>query len=360
MQVAKDKYSIITRRRLDSQPEWKQELSAAITDPAELLRIVGLDDAWLPAARRAAARFGLLAPRRFVARIRRADPSDPLLRQILPLAEETMEVPGYGPDPVGDRAAEVSPGVLTKYHGRALLVASGGCAINCRYCFRREFPYSGHIATMGQWREAVAAIAADPTISEVILSGGDPLMLPDDRLHALTRALEDVGHVRRIRIHSRMPVVLPERVDDGLCEWIAGSRWPIVTVVHVNHPVEIGKRAAAAFGRLRGAGSVLMNQSVLLRGVNDDVDTLVSLSEALFDAGAIPYYLHFPDPVTGTAHFSVSEDRARTLALDMARRLPGYLVPRLVMEVDGDLFKRPIGIASHFCDAEAERNGHPL
>ena len=360
MQVARDKYSMITRRRPDSQPAWKKELADAITDPAELLRVVGLDDAWLPAARRAAARFGLVAPRRFVGRVRRGDPADPILRQILPLAEELREQVGYGPDPVGDRAAEVRPGVLTKYHGRALIIASGGCAINCRYCFRREFPYQGHVASANGWREVIQAVAEDPTISELILSGGDPLMLPDARLDALTEALEGIDHVRRLRIHTRMPVVLPERVDDSLCRWIAGSSRPVITVVHVNHPAEIGTRAAGALQRLRAAGSTLLNQSVLLRGVNDETETLVALSEALFEAGVMPYYLHFPDPVAGTSHFSVSESRARELATAIAARLPGYLVPRLVREIAGEDCKRPMGITSHFSNHEAECSGRPL
>lgn len=360
MQVAKDKYSIITRRPPQSQPTWKKELASAITDPAELLRIVGLDESFLPAARRAADLFGLMAPRGFVARIRPGDPTDPLLRQILPMEDETLEVAGYGADPVGDRAAEISPGVLAKYRGRALLIASGGCAINCRYCFRRAFPYPGHVATADGWRGAIETIASDPTISEVILSGGDPLLVPDSRLRALSQSLEAVAHLQRIRIHTRMPVVLPERIDDGFLDWLAGLRWPTVTVVHVNHAREVGDEATAALARLKSVGSVLLNQSVLLRGVNDDPETLVDLSEALFAAGVLPYYLHFPDRVEGTAHFSVSVDRARTLISAVARKLPGYLVPRLVREVAGEAFKLPIGTESHFEDAEAECGPNPL
>ncbi len=360
MQVAKDKYSMITRQPPQSQPAWKRALASAITDPAELLRVVGLDESYLPAARRAAQLFGLMAPRSFVDLIRPGDPSDPLLRQVLPVSEELLDGAGYDTDPVGDRDAEVRPGVLRKYHGRVLLVASGGCAINCRYCFRRAFPYAGHVATADGWEDAVDAIAADPTISEVILSGGDPLLLPDSRLLGLTDALGAVPHLRRVRIHTRIPIVLPERVDEGLCRWLDGLSWPVVAVVHANHPRELGAEAIAALARLTEAGSTLLNQSVLLRGVNDDPDTLILLSEALFSAGVLPYYLHLPDRVVGTKHFSVSEDRARDLASAIAERLPGYLVPRLVREVAGEPCKRPIGSRSHFEDIEADCLGHPL
>ena len=360
MQVAKDKYSMITRRPLQSQPAWKRALASAITDPAELLRVVGLDESYLPAARRAAQLFGLMAPRSFVDLIRPGDPSDPLLRQILPVSEEILDGAGYSPDPVGDRAAEVRPGVLRKYHGRILLVASGGCAINCRYCFRRAFPYAGHVATADGWGSAVDVIAADPTISEVILSGGDPLVLGERRLGALTVALGGIPQLRRLRLHTRLPVVLPSRVNDALLAWLREVSLQVVLVLHANHPREIDDGVREALARLRRSGVTLLNQAVLLRGVNDDTDTLCELSEALFDAGALPYYLHLLDRVGGTAHFDVAESRATALVAAAAARLPGYLVPRLVRENPGAPSKTPVTETAADVTQVAEGPAAPL
>ena len=322
---------------------WRRELAEAVTDPAELLRLLALDPALLPAARQAAALFGLKVPRSFVARMRRGDPRDPLLLQVLPLGAETVAHPGYGSDPVGDLAALRTPGVLAKYRGRALLMTTGGCAVNCRYCFRREFPYASGALNPARLDAAVAELAAMPGLEEVILSGGDPLALPTARLARITAALAGLGQLQRLRIHTRTPVVLPSRVDELLLKWLHGLRWPVVVVVHVNHPRELDDDVRAALGRLAGAGATLLNQSVLLRGINDDVDTLAELSGELFAAGVLPYYLHLLDHARGTAHFDTGASAALALHDALAARLPGYLVPRLVREVEGAPSKTPLG-----------------
>ncbi len=325
---------------------WQAALAEAITDPAELLEAVGLGSQMLPAALAAARDFPLRVPRGFVARMAKGDPDDPLLRQVLPLDAECHEAYGFGRDPVGDLAAMVAPGVLHKYHGRVLLTATGACAVHCRYCFRRHYPYGQATAASGHWRDALAHVAADPAVSEVILSGGDPLMLPDWRLHEFTQALEVLEQVRRLRIHTRLPVVLPERVDQGLLGWLAGVRLQKVMVVHANHPREIDASVRAAFARIRESGVTLLNQSVLLRGVNDDVATLASLSETLFEAGALPYYLHMLDRVRGAAHFEVAEAAAQALMGQLAAQLPGYLVPRLVRELPGADAKLALAVSA--------------
>jgi EF-P beta-lysylation protein EpmB len=316
---------------------WQRELSAAITDPRVLLDALGLDPELLAGARAAAAGFSLRVPAAYLARMRRGDVRDPLLRQVLPIQEELAETAGYEPDPLHERSATRAPGLLQKYRGRALLITTAACAIHCRYCFRREFPYTEQREDAGMQRFSAAldAIAADPDIEEVILSGGDPLSLSDARLSGLTQALQAIPHVRRLRVHTRQPVVLPSRVDDGLLAWLRGVRLPTVFVLHVNHANEVDDAVRAACARLRGAGVTLLNQSVLLKGVNDDVDTLAALSSALFDAGIVPYYLHLPDRVRGTAHFDVSEAEAHRLMAGLTARLSGYLVPKLVRETPG-------------------------
>lgn len=323
---------------------WQHELADAITDPAELLEIAGLGPEWLAPARAAAARFPLRVPRPFADRIRRGDLADPLLRQVLPLGPELDDAPGYVTDPVGDLASVAADGVLRKYAGRALLVTTGACGVHCRYCFRREFPYGEQLASAGHWNGAIAAIAADPDAQEVILSGGDPLSLADHKLAELTTALAGVPHVRRLRIHTRQPVVLPSRVDDGLLAWLRGLRWPVAIVLHANHAQELDGPVADALARLRGTGAALLNQSVLLRGVNDSLDALAGLSERLFECGVLPYYLHVLDRVRGSAHFDVPDDEARALHARLVAALPGYLVPRLVREVPGAAHK--VSIAS--------------
>jgi EF-P beta-lysylation protein EpmB len=327
------------------QADWRQLAAAAITDPEELLGLLGLDRSLLPAARRAAEQFGLRVPRGFLNRMRRGDPNDPLLLQVLPLASELYEVQGFLADPVGDLQSRVTTGVLHKYRGRALLIATGACAINCRYCFRRHFPYSDETASANGWRDAVAYLRAEPSIDEVILSGGDPLNLSDRRLAQLTGQLQTIGHLRRLRIHTRTAVVLPERIDAGFCQWL--SRVPLkkVVVLHTNHAQEVDASVVAMCERLKSCDVTLLNQSVLLSGINDSADALSQLSETLFEAGILPYYLSLLDRVQGAAHFEVSEARGVELIRTLAARLPGYLVPKLVREIAGARGKTSVSLS---------------
>ncbi|NGX16940.1 EF-P beta-lysylation protein EpmB [Wenzhouxiangella sp. XN24] len=324
---------------------WRRELADAVTDPAELLQLLGLDPGLLPAARQAAGRFGLRVPRAYLANMRPGDPRDPLLMQVLPLAAELETHPGFGPDPVGDLEALRVPGVLSKYEGRALLMTTGACAVNCRYCFRREFPYGESTLTPARLQAAIAALAATPGLEEVILSGGDPLVLPTARLLRISTALGALPGIRRLRIHTRTPVVLPARVDGPLLDWLAALPWRVAIVLHVNHPRELSADVRAACGALARSGATLLNQSVLLKGINDDESVLAELSARLFDAGVLPYYLHLLDRVAGTAHFDTAADTAARLHAGLQARLPGYLVPHLVREVPGARSKSPVGAA---------------
>ncbi len=316
-------------------PLWQRRLAEAICDPAELLEMLGLDPSLLSGTRAATQDFRLRVPRGFVGRMLPGDPADPLLRQVLPLAAELEDAAGFVADPVGDLAAAAAPGVLHKYRGRALLVLTGACAVHCRYCFRRHYPYGNASLAQRDLAAALDYLGRHVEIREVILSGGDPLMLGDERLAALVEALADVPHLRRLRIHTRLPVVLPERVTPSLLDWLGGGRLKPVVVVHANHPNEIDETVGDALGALQQAGVQLLNQSVLLRGVNDDADTLARLSERLFEHGVLPYYLHMLDRVRGAAHFEITECRALTLHRKLSDSLPGYLVPRLVRELPG-------------------------
>jgi EF-P beta-lysylation protein EpmB len=322
-------------------PDWRQLWREAVTDPAELLALLGLPElaAQLPPND---AGFALRVPRGFVARMRHGDARDPLLLQVLPQLAELDMVDGFSMDAVGDLAARESQGLLHKYEGRALLIASGSCAVNCRYCFRRHFPYGEEMAAAGQWRQALAHLRSDPGITELILSGGDPLSLATSKLEELAGGLADVPHVNRLRIHTRLPVVLPERIDDAFLAWLAALPLQKVVVLHANHANEFDAAVDAACARLREAGATLLNQAVLLKGINDHEDALVDLSERLFAADVLPYYLHQLDRVQGAAHFEVDDGCALALVEAMRARLPGYLVPRLVREVAGDTSKRPL------------------
>lgn len=327
-----------------SSGDWKRLWRDAIRDPRELLALLGLEGQVPGLSTEAAEQFPLRVPRGFVAKMRYGDPHDPLLRQILPLDEELRPMPGFDLDAVGDAASKAGTGVIHKYRGRALLIATGSCAVHCRYCFRRHFPYAEETAAAGQWREAVDAIRADTSIDEVILSGGDPLSLTTPKLVELTAQLATVPHLRRLRIHTRLPVVLPERVDAELVAWLGALPWPVAVVIHANHANEFDASVDGALLRLREAGATVLNQAVLLRGVNDSVDALIALSERGFAAGALPYYLHQLDRVAGAAHFEVDDNTALALHAALMARLSGYLVPKLVREVAGDPGKRPLPV----------------
>ena len=321
--------------------DWRRLWRDAVTDAGELLDLVGLSHLTLDLPP-ADAGFALRVPRGFVARMRRGDRHDPLLLQVLPQLAELDEVPGYTIDAVGDMDAIEAKGVLHKYERRALLIASGSCAVNCRYCFRRHFPYAEEMAASGHWREALDYLRKDTSINELILSGGDPLSLTTKKLAELTDALPDLPHVTRLRIHSRLPIVLPERIDAEFIDWLAALPLQKVVVIHTNHANEFDASVDAACAHMRAAGATLLNQSVLLRGVNDSADALAELSERMFAAGVLPYYLHQLDKVKGTAHFEVADARALELMEAIRGRLSGYLVPKLVREVGGDASKRPI------------------
>ena len=327
--------------RLESA-HWQRDLAQAITDPAELLRLLELDPAQLPQALLPEPDFTLRVPRYFIDLMRKGDPHDPLLGQVLPLAIEQQHVEGYALDPVDDQTAIRGPGILQKYHGRALMIASGACAIHCRYCFRRHYPYQEQ-ALPRHWREAMNRLRSMHDVSELILSGGDPLTLSDQRLETLLEAAADIPQLRRLRIHTRLPVVLPNRITDRLAELLGNSHLRSVVVIHANHPNEITHDLARALARLARHDVVLLNQSVLLKSINDNADTLATLSESLFEIGVLPYYLHVLDPVAGAAHFDISEAHAAAIARTLRARLPGYLVPKLVREIPGHASKTPIG-----------------
>ncbi|MBN2887426.1 MAG: EF-P beta-lysylation protein EpmB [Chromatiaceae bacterium] len=338
---------MVSRSQATCQTGWREALAASLVEVDELLELLGLRRSDIPDLAPHSTPFRLRVPRGFAALMRPRDPDDPLLRQVLPLGAEAREVAGFVTDPVDDAGAARGHGLLGKYQGRALLITTGACAIHCRYCFRRHYPY-GHEARP---EAALEAIETDTRLTEVILSGGDPLMLDDARLGALIARLAKMAHLRRLRIHSRLPVVLPERVTPELIARLAGTRLKPVLVIHANHANELSAASAAALAELRRAGVTLLNQSVLLRGVNDGVEALHALSERLFTCGVLPYYLHQLDPVRGAAHFEVGDEEARALIRALRAQLPGYLVPRLVRERPGAPFKLPL---------DAEPDGLPM
>jgi EF-P beta-lysylation protein EpmB len=330
-------------RTLSHREPWQQSLADAVRDPAVLCHRLGLPDVLIEPARKAARLFPLLVPESFLARMRPGDADDPLLRQVLPLDAETADAPGFAADPVGDDAAHVAPGLLQKYTGRALLITTGACAVHCRYCFRRHYPYAEEPRTLSDWEPAFQALEADESLHEILLSGGDPLTLTDARLAALVARLEQIPHLRRLRLHTRLPIVLPSRVTPALIHLLQQTRLTPIMVIHANHPQELTGDCADAVRWLVRSGLTTLNQAVLLRGVNDTIDTLASLSERLIDLGVLPYYLHQLDRVQGAAHFEVPDDVGLTLIAELRRRLPGYAVPQFVREIAGAAHKAPVG-----------------
>lgn len=315
-------------------PAWQVALRQAVSSVDELLRLLGLDGAALEIGR-PAREFPLRVPHSFIRRMRAGNPNDPLLRQVLPLAVEKQKKAGFQPDPLREQETMTTPGLLHKYHGRALLTLTGACAVHCRYCFRRHFPYGEANLSASRWERMFTYLKGHEEIREIILSGGDPLALPDTRLSELARQLAVIPHVRTLRIHTRLPIVLPERVDEHLIAWLSHHPQRTLLVVHCNHPNEIDAAVIEAMRGLKRAGVTLLNQTVLLKGINDEATVLMRLSEALFDAGVLPYYLHQLDRVEGSAHFEVNDGSARVLMDCLHANLPGYLVPRLVRETPG-------------------------
>lgn len=321
---------------------WQRQLSQAIRDPDTLIKRLGLPAQALPGARDGHALFSICVPEAYLARMASGEPNDPLLRQVLPLGAETDVTPGYVNDPLEEAEHRPAPGLIHKYAGRVLLIASPNCAINCRYCFRRHFPYGDNSPSRAQWQQALDYLRNDTSLIEAILSGGDPLAANDRQLAWLVEQLGAIPHLKRLRIHTRLPVVIPDRIDTNLLAWLSATRLQKVMVLHINHANEIDDAVIEACARLKQAGVTLLNQSVLLRGVNDDVATLATLSERLFEAGVLPYYLHVLDPVQGAAHFDVPDSEARTLIATLRQHLPGFLMPRLVREIPGEASKTPL------------------
>jgi len=332
--------SVATSSKTRPALSWQESLRRAIRDPVQLCRSLQLPPKYEQAATQASQLFGVFVPREYLGRMKVGDEKDPLLRQVLPIAEEAETGKGFSLDPVGDADALMAPGLLHKYRSRVLLIASGACAVHCRYCFRRHFPYEQMPHGLEDWQPAIEQIDEDTTIEEVILSGGDPLMLTDPRLAELVDCLEPIKHLNCLRIHTRLPVMIPSRVTDSLLSLLSDGRLRPVVVVHINHPAEIDLPVSMALSRLVEAGILVLNQSVLLRGVNDSAEVLSTLSKRLVDLRVMPYYLHQLDRTLGTSHFEVPVEIGISIIEQMRSRLPGYAVPRFAQEKRGKLSKQ--------------------
>lgn len=334
---------IITRKLDSVEQNWLQQLTNAISNPAELLQQLEINPALWQNGFAARKLFALRVPQSFVDRMEKGNPYDPLLRQVLPLNDEFEWHDGYSNDPL-DEQNNAIPGLLHKYRNRVLMIVKGGCAINCRYCFRRHFPYQENKGSKQVWQQSVDYIAAHPELNEVILSGGDPLMAKDEELRWLIDAISSLPHIKRLRIHSRLPVVIPARITNALCDLLRETRLQVILVTHINHANEINLEFKQQMSRLRAINVTLLNQGVLLKGVNDSVDAQVALSETLFDAGILPFYLHVLDKVQGAAHFFVSDQKAKEIMAGVIERVSGYLVAKLTREIGGRASKTPLDL----------------
>ncbi|MBT5387869.1 MAG: EF-P beta-lysylation protein EpmB [Porticoccaceae bacterium] len=321
------------------QANWQAELSQSFTSIDRLLDYLNLDPNQLNISPAAISEFPLRVPRSFAQRMEPGNPLDPLLAQVLPVAAEMQSMPGYSLDPLHEADHNPAPGIVHKYSNRLLLIVSPSCAINCRYCFRRHFPYQENRQSKQQWRQAIDYIAKAKEINEVIFSGGDPLAANDNFLGWLCEQIAAIPHIKRLRIHTRLPVVIPSRIDEGFLRWASSTRLKPLVVLHINHGNEINLQVTEAVQRMTNLGIRVMNQTVLLKGVNDNAETLAQLSEKLFDIGAMPYYLHLLDQVQGASHFDIPQHFAQNIYADLQTRLPGFLVPRLVREVAGEKSK---------------------
>jgi len=329
-------------KSLSQQNNWQYLLAQAIRDPEELIDYLQLPKTAFYNTRQSHKKHQLLVPLGYVDKIKKGCWDDPLLRQILPIEEEMLEAEGYISDPVGDLNTSLSSGVLQKYHGRALIITTGTCAVHCRYCFRKEYPYSDNKPTLNNWQQVVETISNNTNLHEVILSGGDPLILSDRRLASLCQQLVAIPHINILRFHTRLPVVLPQRIDKHFLQWFSNLAIQKVVVIHANHANEIDPLVGKKLQALTHAGATVLNQSVLLKGVNDNLEALENLSHQLFRYQTLPYYLHLLDKVKGTAHFDVEQQQALHLMEALRNRLPGYLVPKLVREISGKRSKTPI------------------
>jgi EF-P beta-lysylation protein EpmB len=313
---------------------WQQALSSAITDVSELCALLDISHTQSDLLIDAQKSFALRVPREFISRMEKGNPNDPLLLQVLPQAVEMQKISGFTHDPLSENKKNPVPGLLHKYANRVLLTLTGACAVNCRYCFRRHFPYADNMPGRANWDRALDYIAKNHHIDEVILSGGDPLVLKDHLIAEFVAQLEKIPHVKRLRIHTRLPIVIPQRVTDEWIAWMQKTRFQMIVVVHCNHANEIDEHVLAALKKLRTTALVL-NQSVLLKNINDNAAALVNLSKKLSEAQVLPYYLHLLDKVDGAAHFDVSEKDAQLLMMEIKKQLPGFLVPKLAQEVAG-------------------------
>lgn len=318
---------------------WQLELTRMVTCPKTLFSLLALDEQALPSAMAASKLFPLRVTRSFINRMEKGNLNDPLLQQVLPLGAELLPTPGYTPDPLQEAAANPIPGLLHKYQSRVLVTLTSACAIHCRYCFRRSFPYEENTPGRSGWPALFNYIANDANLNEVILSGGDPLAVNDAYLHEFTSQLSTLPHIKRLRIHTRLPIVLPERVTPELLDCLGRLTIKPIMVIHTNHSNEINDEVRDAMSRLKNAGVLLLNQSVLLKGINDNQTSLVELSEKLFEIGVHPYYLHALDKVNGAAHFDCALETAKALHAEMKLVLPGFLVPKLVAELPGERSK---------------------
>ncbi len=328
------------RPRSSGELSWHEEVRTAVRNARDLCQHLGLSDEWTAAAQQGTGDFPVFVPPSFLARICPGDPGDPLLRQVLPTRDEAIQMEGYLADPVDDSSAMLAPGVLQKYAGRALLIATGSCAVHCRYCFRRYYPYQESPHSNAAWEQGLESLAKDPSITEVILSGGDPFMLVDEQLGVLVDRIADLSSVKRLRVHTRFPIMIPSRVTDSLLDVLTKTRLTPIVVIHANHAQELDDDVGQSMERLQKAKVLLLNQAVLLRGVNDTVDSQIALSERLVEIGVMPYYLHQLDRVRGAAHFEVPISQGKKLITQMRAKLPGYLVPKYVQEIPNEPHKR--------------------
>ncbi|MEP1447925.1 MAG: EF-P beta-lysylation protein EpmB [Paraglaciecola sp.] len=337
---------IIPKKLMAVESNWQKELAMCFSDPVSLLNYLELPLETYKEDIKARQLFPMRVPRPFAAKMKKGDPLDPLFLQVFTNKREFHPTPGFSTDPLQEQNNQ-QPGILHKYQNRLLLLVRGGCAVNCRYCFRRHFPYSDNHLNKREWQQALDYIACNPQIDEVIYSGGDPLMAKDDFLAWLTTEIENISHVKRLRIHTRLPVVIPSRITSELISWFTQSRLKPVMVLHINHANEIDNTLAVSMKKLKQAGVTLLNQAVLLKGINDTSDKQIDLNEALFDIGVMPYYLHVLDKVQGAEHFDLPDGSAIKLIRELIKRQPGYLVPKLVREIGGQPGKTPLDLQLH-------------
>lgn len=337
---------IIPKKHLSVESNWQKEIAMSFSDPKSLLEYLELPAEDFVQDIQARELFPMRVPRSFAARMKKGDPLDPLFLQVFPHLQEFTKQSGFSLDPLQEQNNQ-QPGILHKYQNRLLLLVRGGCAVNCRYCFRRHFPYSDNHLNKAEWQQALSYIQDNPQIDEVIYSGGDPLMAKDDFLAWLTQQVAAIKHVRRLRIHSRLPVVIPSRITTELIQWFTETRLKPVMILHINHANEINSSLASAIQKLKRAGVTLLNQAVLLKNINDTADAQIDLNEGLFEIGVMPYYLHVLDKVEGASHFDYPEPQAKQLMAEIIKRQPGYLVPKLVREIGGQPGKTPLDLHLH-------------